>query len=218
MARANLTGEKFNRWVAISPTNRKTKGGNYIWLCQCDCGNYGYVDTGSLKAGTSKSCGCYVRERMHKLNYKHGGRNDRLYLVWMDMRRRCNDPKGKEYKNYGGRGIKVCEEWENYENFKNWALSNGYDKNAKRCQCTLDRIETNGNYEPSNCRWADMVVQANNKRNNIIIEYKNERKTLAQWSKETGISYSVILRRLKNGWSTEDILTKPARKLKNKLA
>ena len=95
----------------------------------------------------------------------HGGINDRLYEVWGSMKKRCNNPNDKSYKNYGGRGIKVCKEWnENYLSFKKWAYKNGYDENAPHGECTIDRINVNGNYEPNNCRWISNAEQQKNKR------------------------------------------------------
>lgn len=131
----------------------------------------------------------------------------RLYYVWCGMRCRCNYKKSKSYKNYGKRGIKVCKEWDNYQNFKEWALSNGYDENAKRGQCTLDRIDVNGNYEPKNCRFVNNKFQCNNKRNNILITYKNETHTLKEWSEITNINIGTLQQRYYYKWDIEKMLT-----------
>ena len=127
----DLSGVRFGRLVAIAPTNERTSGNNIVWKCVCDCGNVTYVGSGALKIGQTKSCGCWRKDRATTLNKTHGGRHERLYGVWMDMRRRCNDPSMKGYQDYGGRGITLCDEWRDYSNFREWALSNGYEPTAK---------------------------------------------------------------------------------------
>lgn len=140
----------------------------------------------------------------------------RLWGVWTNMRSRCRDDYHKSYASYGGRGIKVCDEWANdFQAFAEWAYANGYDKDASYMKCTLDRIDPEGNYEPSNCRWADMKTQCRNRRNNTTLTYKGETKCVAEWSEERHIPFDTITRRLKLGWSVEDALTKPVKKQKN---
>lgn len=139
---------------------------------------------------------------------KHGMAGTRLYRAWTNMRNRCNRKADKEYKHYGGRGIKVCEEWKNdFETFKEWALSNGYYDNL-----TLDRIDTNGNYEPNNCRWITRKAQNNNMTTNVRLTYNGITHNLSEWSEITGISYPTIQGRVRRGWKTEDILFKPTDK------
>lgn len=154
------------------------------WLCKCDCGAEKVIRQGDIISGKISSCGCLRRETAKDIgketisiavqaaavsHTKHGGRNDRLYGVWHGMIERCYNSKSKSYKNYGERGISICDEWRHdYAAFKSWALDNGYDETAKRGDCTIDRIDVNGNYEPCNCRWVDMMVQAHNKRNSRI--------------------------------------------------
>ena len=142
----DLTGQRFGRLTVLERTELK-------WLCKCDCGNKKIVAGGHLVSGDTKSCGC--------LRIKHGMRNTRLYSIWHGMKERCYNTKHKFYKHYGGRGIKVCEEWKNdFQTFADWALSHGYADNL-----TIDRIDVNGNYEPSNCQWATNAEQQRNKRN-----------------------------------------------------
>lgn len=207
MGAVELTGQRFGRLTPIEWTGKKTKSGhNYIWLCKCDCGNYVEVSTGDLRSGSTVSCGCYTRDRMSKLNRTHGGRKERLYLVWMDMRRRCRDPKDVEYENYGGRGISVCDEWQSYEPFRAWAMSHGYDETAKQGQCTLDRIDTNKGYYPENCRFVDMKVQCNNKRNNCLVTYNGKTQTAAQWERELWLKRGSVAKKIKQGCSVEKAL------------
>ena len=131
----------------------------------------------------------------------------RLYNIWHNMRTRCYNPNYTYYNRYGGRGIAICEEWNKYETFKKWALENGYSDNL-----TLDRKDNNKNYDPSNCRWVSRKTQANNRNNGLIIEFEGKRKTCAEWSEETGISYKTLENRIRHGWPSEKILTTPVDK------
>lgn len=164
LQKKNLQNKRFGRLLVIKEVGRNAHR-NTLWECECDCGNVAIVDASSLISGHTISCGCYMRETSRNTRTTHGKSNERLYVVWQGMLNRCKNENHISYHNYGGRGVCVCNEWENYETFRQWALSNGYDENAKRGDCTLDRIDVNGNYEPQNCRWADMKTQCNNKRN-----------------------------------------------------
>ena len=138
---------------------------------------------------------------------KHGGRYTRLYYIWKTMRQRCNNPNCTKYGIYGQRGVTICDEWNDFAEFRKWALSSGYTDNL-----TIDRIDVNGNYEPSNCRWATAKEQSNNRRNTFYLECYGERHNLDEWSKITGIGAKLIWERVYRGWSAEKALTTPVRK------
>jgi len=211
----NLAGRRFGKLVALEFVGFKrypNSGGKLtIWRCKCDCGKDDVlVPICSLKNGTTKSCGCSkVKYGKESHFYKHGECNSRLYSIYEGMKKRCYCKTDKCYEIYGGKGIKVCEEWsgENgYINFRNWAYENGYDDNASPVECSIDRIDVNGDYSPDNCRWANATEQANNRTSNKYIVYKGKSHTLAEWSRILGVSYSILQHRLRSGWSVEDAI------------
>lgn len=161
-------GERFGRLVVLSRADDYVapNGDKHVmWKCLCDCGNEAIVDVCQLIQGKTKSCGCLYKDGNHKT---HGGRYDRLYRVFANMNNRCYNQNADDYAYYGGRGIKICDEWRhNYAAFKEWAVANGYDENAPKWQCIIDRIDVNGDYSPDNCRWVPMSVQGKNRRNVI---------------------------------------------------
>ena len=176
----DLTGQRFGRLIVIKRADN-SKDNRAKWLCKCDCGNEKNIVGKSLRKMKTQSCGCLQKEKAKMVNTKHGKRYTKLNKTWNSMKQRCNNSNCKQYKNYGGRGIKVCEEWVDKENgfmnFYNWAMQNGFQENL-----TIDRIDVNGNYEPDNCRWTDMKQQCNNRRDNHNITYNNETHTIAEWS------------------------------------
>lgn len=148
----NLTNKRFGRLTALKRTEKR-KNGYIVWRCICACGKITTVTVGNLKSGNTKSCGCLRQDVIKKIKYKHGDccgdLMTRLYKIWDSMKTRCYSPTNKDYKNYGARGIIVCPEWKNnYSAFKFWAILNGYLNNL-----TIDKIDNDGNYEPSNCQW-----------------------------------------------------------------
>ena len=200
----DLTGKRFGKLTVIKKHNQD-KWGGWNWLCRCDCGNETVVSGGHLRGMKTKSCGC---SRKESKNFSHKMTGSRIYSIWQAMKSRCYYDKNKRFKYYGGRGIKVCDEWKNsFISFYEWSMKNGYDENAERGQCTIDRIDVNGNYEPNNCRWATIKQQANNTRRNHFIEYNGKTQTVSQWANELGVEPDSIFNRLQKGFTEEEALT-----------
>lgn len=204
----DLTGQKFNKLTVLAFSHFDKKKNSY-WLCRCDCGNEKIVRRSHLLTGNVQSCGCIVHEA--RGTYKNGWRkhglwsnNKRLCKILNCMLDRCYNKNNFHYKDYGERGISVCETWRNsFESFVVLAKENGYSDDL-----SIDRIDNNGNYEPENCRWATQIEQANNKRNNVFITYNGKTQTIAQWSREIGIGSEVIRTRFHKGLKPEDIFNK----------
>lgn len=191
----DLTGQKFGRLTVVERAeDYVTKNGKKYtqWLCKCECGNIKIISTSRLKDGTTKSCGCLSKE----LKTKHNLCYTRIYEIFCGIKKRCFNKKDKSYKIYGDRGIKVCDEWLDKENgfmnFYNWAINNGYNDDL-----TIDRIDVNGNYEPSNCRWVSKKEQANNRRTNHYITYNNKTQNLKQWCDELNLNYKTTYNKIK---------------------
>ena len=164
----NLKGMTFGRLTVIREEGR-TKDRHILCRCRCKCGNIANVSSRDLVTGHTKSCGCLQKDILRDIRYKHGDRDGRLYSIWKSMKKRCENPNCKSYKWYGAKGVSVCDDWHDYRVFKEWAINNGYDENAEYGQCTIDRINPFGNYEPTNCRWATLAEQARNKRDKVAI-------------------------------------------------
>jgi hypothetical protein len=208
--RIDLIGKRFGKLTVIEKA--PNKGGKTRWLCSCDCGNTTIVPTNCLMRGHSKSCGCLISEILRERDTSHGMYGTRLYRVWNNMKRRCYTESTPSYARYGGRGITVCAEWHDFKNFHDWAVRNGYKEDADYGDCTIDRIDNNGDYCPENCRWVSMKQQQRNRGNNRLITHDGETKTVAEWSELLQMDSSVIKTRLYRGWDEDRALTTPLRK------
>jgi hypothetical protein len=196
MKAEDLTGQKFGRLTVVGFAGVVKK--RRSWECVCDCGGIIVTAASRLKNGYCKSCGCLKSEADSIRFAKHRKRFSREYNTWTHMKQRCFNPKNAAYKDYGERGITVCKRWiDSFEDF----LSDVGEAPGK--EYMIDRIDNNGNYEPGNVRWALSSTQNSNKRNNIIITYKGESKTLAQWCLQFGIDRNTVKYRLKSNWPTE---------------
>lgn len=229
----SLVGERFERLEVIEIVDRNKYG--IIYKCKCDCGEEVEVVASRLRAGKMKSCGCYRRDRMivdnpasknakyptgnkGKVDKKRSGGTEtriqqgargesytRLYGIFSGMKKRCYNTNSQFYKNYGGRGIEICDEWlSDYQNFKKWAWENGYSD-----ELSIERVNVNGNYEPSNCTWIDMRLQAKNRTNVAAIEYNGKTYTIRDLAKEVGIKEHTLAARLRAGWSVEEAVSAP---------
>lgn len=162
----DLTGQKFHRLTVIKRHSENNKQNKPMWVCKCDCGQMIVVTGSDLKSGNTKSCGCWDKDVGRRKLTTHGYSKTRLYYIWSNMKDRCCNPNNKRYKDYGGRGIFVCDEWlHDFVAFREWAYKNGYDDTAPFGQCTIDRANNNDGYTPFNCVWSTLRQQAHNKRN-----------------------------------------------------
>jgi hypothetical protein len=205
----DLAGRKFGKLTVVS-LKKVIAGAGRIWTCQCECGNINLVRTGYLLSGHTKSCGCLARESASnraKHNGVKGGKRSRLYNIWINIKQRCENPNIPNFTLYGGRKIIMCEEWHDFGSFQKWSFSNGYTD-----RLTIDRIDGNGNYEPTNCRWVNQKVQQNNRRNNRIINFEGKAYTLARLAEKSNLLPDTLRRRIdKYGWSLDDAVKTPAR-------
>lgn len=199
----DLVGQQFGRLTVIR-LDGKTSNGNAKWLCRCDCGNLKSVGSYALRSGNTQSCGCIQQEQRTLGPKTHGESKASLYKLWGGMRVRCNERFAEKYPIYSGRGIKVCDEWSKYEAFRDWALSHGYHEGL-----TIDRIDVNGDYEPTNCRFITLKEQQNNRRNNHLLTFRGKTQTMSQWADEVGLKYKCLEHRINRGWSVDDALTVP---------
>lgn len=208
--RIDLTGKKFGKLTAISYDHMR--GTRSYWKCACECGGVRIVGADHLKRGEIVDCGCITRKKKPPLHVKHGMSNTRLYKIWALMKGRCYNEARKEYPRYGGRGIKVCEEWMTFGAFMRWAVNSGYSSTL-----TLDRINNDGDYTPSNCRWITKKEQAFNKSTNRYISYNGQRKTITQWASESNIPYYVLKKRIDVlHWDFGRAISEQPKKMKRK--
>lgn len=199
-----IPGAKYGKLTVVKEQEPLTA--EHFVKVRCDCGNVKVVRYGNLQNGTTKSCGCLVHDTLVSRNLKHGHAYrktglERLYKIWAAMLNRCFNKNNRAYSRYGGRGISVCEEWRNnYSSFRKWALENGYSDDL-----TIDRIDNDKGYSPDNCRWADRIVQQNNRSFNHIVTYRGESHTFAEWERITGIQQEKIRHRLAKGLPLEQV-------------
>ena len=204
------TGNRYGKLVVImrAPDRIDAKGEKHTrFICKCDCGNYTEEDGHTLRIGHAKSCGCLKVEA----STIHGGKGSRLYGVWCGIKRRCYNPNLPSFKYYGARGIGICDEWkDDFAAFRDWAFSHGYDENAEKFECTIDRINVNKGYSPDNCRFVSMKVQANNRTNTVKIDSGHgEMVTVNDISEATGIANYTIRSRIDSGWTYDQIINTP---------
>ena len=192
----DITGKVFGRLTVISLYDFKTTKKRY-WNCSCICGGVALVETGNLKSGGTKSCGCFRRERMSS----HGMAGTKLYIVWQSMRARCENPKKENYVYYGGRGINVCASWDDFVVFQKWAMSNGYSDGLQ-----IDRTDSNKGYSPENCRFVSPSANSRNRRNNVTYTVMGQTGCVTELAEKYGQPHSRVRSRLKIGWTIVDAL------------
>lgn len=194
----DLTGRTFGHLQVIEKV--KVGQGKYKWLCKCDCGNTKLVRTYHLISGNTSSCGCQHFEACKT----YGMAESRIYHIWCTMKARCSRETSSGYDKYGARGIKVCDEWESFAPFYEWAIANGYSDNL-----SIDRIDNDGNYEPSNCRWATAKEQANNTRNTVRYKLNGKLYSAYELSQMSGVPQKLINSRIRKGWAVKDAAYTP---------
>lgn len=206
----DLTGQRFGRLTVVSRAENDARG-QARWYCNCECGAENIIVRGRhLISGHTQSCGCLHNEGFSAITSKHLKSNEKLYGIWADMKRRTKTETRKDFKYYGGRGIKVCNEWDNdFEAFYKWACDNGYADGLD-----IDRKDNDKDYTPQNCRWVTHKKNCSNKSDNRHIMVDGVTKTLSEWADCSNINQNTLLQRLKRGWSIEKALTTPTRKRK----
>lgn len=204
----DLTGRTYHRWTVLG------RSGSYIWKgisaptwrVRCTCGTEKVVTGGNLRSGQTKSCGCLAREVVTRQSTKHGMYGTPEYKVWSSMIQRCTNPRARGFENYGARGIRVCSEWSEAMGFQSFIASMGKRPTPHH---SLDRKNNEGNYEPSNCRWATRVQQAMNKRTSCVLIVGAESLSIREWAERTGLGKSTIKERLKRGWTPMRAISTP---------
>lgn len=190
-------GEKYGLLMVISELPNRTKCGKRQFTCICECGNQIVTVGTALTQGKTKSCGCYKRKRIQESNTKHGMSHTKLNHTYRHIKDRCLNQNCASYENYGGRGIKICDDWKNdFSAFAEWAMLHGYEEGL-----TIERIDNDGDYEPSNCKWIPKSEQPKNRRTCRYVELDGEKHTISEWARITGINRGTLSDRLKRGWT-----------------
>jgi hypothetical protein len=210
----DLTGREFGRLSVLGPVERRLYADGMtlvVWLCKCGCGRLTKATGKTLRNGSTTSCGCrHAEMRAQGMSRRHGHASHKSkvtgeYGTWVSMRKRCLNPAHAQYLAYGGRGITICDRWNDFETFY-------ADMGAKPSpKHSLDRIDNNGNYEPGNCRWATAKEQQNNKRDNLVVCAFGKKQTCSEWAREYGLNRAALSQRLRAGWDVERALTTPSR-------
>lgn len=209
----DLSGRRVGRLTVLRIFGRD-RHNHIFWLCRCDCGKEKAIQSSCLTQRTTKSCGCLNDEAIHRTGKDangstHGLTGTRLYRIWKAMKGRCGNPNKSDFYLYGARGVSVCDEWKEFERFRDWALSAGY-----RDDLTLDRIDVDGNYCPANCRWLSNEQQQLNKRNTVNLTIDGVTKPLTQWAREAGLRRRTVYSRMQRGISGKDLISPLKRKKK----
>lgn len=208
---SSMVGKKYNRLTVLAVTKLR-KNLKIVVLCQCDCGKKLHVTARSVLISNTKSCGCWAKEWGHLANLKHGGAGTPEFSVWKDLINRCTNPTNKDFHNYGGRGIRVCDRW--LHSFENFYKDMGLRPSKNH---SIDRFPNNdGDYEPSNCRWALSHQQSRNTRRNLYFEHDGKRLVISDWAKELGVSLSALYQRVHNGMSFEQAIAIPFKPIRKK--
>ena len=198
----DLTGHKYGKLTVVS-FSHKDQRNQHCWLCVCECGKTTAPCANSLRRGTTKSCGCGRGSLAH--GHSRRRQISPEFRSWLAMRGRCNKPKNNEYARYGGRGVTVCDRWQN--SFESFIEDMGVKPTPKH---SIERVDGNGNYDPENCRWVTPTAQARNRRSNVVVEWNGERKILIEWSEQVGIKYATLRRRIVElGWPINEAMTSP---------
>jgi hypothetical protein len=201
----DLTGQKFNYLTVIEHAG-KNDINKHLYLCKCDCGNTTITVGESIKSGNTKSCGCMRKQMIVDKNFKHGYAKQPMYNVWCTVKDRCLNPNNKSYANYGGRGICLSKDWDDYKNFHR-DMSFTYKHGL-----TLERVDNEKGYSKDNCVWASRITQCNNTRRNHLIEYEGKILTVSQMSREYNMKPYIVQKRISSGWSIEKALLTPITK------
>lgn len=203
----DLTGQHYNKLTVIEYVG-KNRRGQSMWLCRCDCGNFTTVSSANMKAGSTKSCGCHrsqsSSERLRKRITTHNLSTTSLYSKYDNIKQRCYNVTNKDYKYYGARDIKMCDEWRNnFKVFYDWSMANGYADDL-----TIDRIDNDSDYCPENCRWVTRAIQAKNRRTTKLLTYNGKTQTVTDWAHELGIPPTTLFGRINQNRPIEEIMFK----------
>lgn len=204
----DYTGQRIGKLTVLGPIERRKYVGGYstvMWLCKCDCGNTTAAQAGHLASGKHSSCGCGQRARASETNLTHGATSTAEWSVWRGMKRRCNSPRSKAYPRYGGRGIRVCDRWQKFENF----LADMGKRPGPEFE--LDREDNDRGYEPGNCRWVRRLINIRNSSNPLRITANGVTRLAVEWAEDLGISPMTLRKRLSRGWTAEDAVSVPKR-------